>query len=243
MSVSLVRVPKSAIQALTDLLIPAESADGKSVELVISLDDKNLNARELGAYLSLMDRVYGRMNEPGLKSYAQKVPQQLVIHEIRKGSVQLVVVQQVSRSSDAASIAVLWLCLKHLSAWAQSLSEAAKPRLIASSDYLNHYREMGERIDGEVRKRLRDDIRHNTTLDGLNNTKVSQLATLLGELYVAEREYLPACARFTRKSVRGITLAVGSSSMALQRYPLRGTPIQYEDPMLPVADADWEAAR
>lgn len=28
-----------------------------------------------------------------------------------------------------------------------------------------------------------------------------------------------------------------------QRYPLRGTPLQYENPTAPIAETDWEALR
>lgn len=244
MSLLPVTVPKSAVQALTHLLIPPETADGKRVELMITINDRNLNAREFGAYLSLADRVYGRMNESGLSSYARKAPEQLVFYEVRQGSLQLVATQSVSRPTDATPVAVLWLCLKHLPAWTKPSSGSAKSRARSSHDWLYRNGALDEKMDQEARKHLREELRQNTSLQGLDNRKVGQLATLLGELYTAERQHLPACARFTHKSVKEVTLAVRSQMpLPEQRYPLRGTPFHYQDPTLPVAQDDWDAAR
>lgn len=63
MDLTPVKVPKSAVQALADHLISMETSAEKIVELIIRMDEANVNVREFGAYLSLADRVYGRMTE------------------------------------------------------------------------------------------------------------------------------------------------------------------------------------
>jgi hypothetical protein len=226
-----------------------EASAEKIVELIIRMDDKNLNARGLGAYLSLADRVYGRMTELGLKSYSQAIGGQLSIQEIRKGSLEIVMAQPVTRPKDATPLAVLWLCLKHLPSWIRAVHEADKSWSEPSGNLTFNYGSLygslqEERVARESRRRLRGEIKRDGSLERLDDRKVSQLAVLLEELYMVERRQLPAAARFAAKSVKDVILLVRApSSLPVNRYPLRGTPIHYEDPTLPVAQDDWEAAR
>jgi hypothetical protein len=84
-----VEVPRTALYDLTALFVPPETPTGTVVELVIVIEDERINVRELGAYLSLADRVYGRMTRAGLMSYAHRTYGQLEISEIRKNSIEL----------------------------------------------------------------------------------------------------------------------------------------------------------
>lgn len=45
------------------------------------------------------------------------------------------------------------------------------------------------------------------------------------------------------EAVEVIVLAEARKRKEQQRYPLRGTVIQYIDPTMPVAEDDWEALR
>ena len=40
-----------------------------------------------------------------------------------------------------------------------------------------------------------------------------------------------------------VIVAEPAASTGLDRYPLRGTPIQYVEPTEPVPEGDWESAR
>jgi hypothetical protein len=44
-------------------------------------------------------------------------------------------------------------------------------------------------------------------------------------------------------AVEVIILTRAAESNGQKRYPLRGQPIQFDDPTAPVAQDDWEAAR
>lgn len=244
MSLSPPNFPKTAVQALTDLLISSGTADERIVELVIRLDDANLNVREFGVYLSLVDGIYGRLTEAGLKRYSQTRAEQLRIHEIRKGSIELVIARSVVQPEDATPLAVLWLCLRYLLTWIELSSETAKIRSEASHDSAYGYGGLYEdRLAKEHRGRLKAGLKQDKALEELDNRKVSRLAALLEELYAVERERLPASARFAQKSVQEVALLVRSPSALQNRYPLRGTPIHYDDPFAPVAHEDWDAAR
>ena len=45
------------------------------------------------------------------------------------------------------------------------------------------------------------------------------------------------------KPVEVVVLPAESQSPQGERYPLRGTPIQFDDPTGPVAEPDWEVLR
>jgi hypothetical protein len=44
------------------------------------------------------------------------------------------------------------------------------------------------------------------------------------------------------ESVEVIVLPHAAAPFSKERYPLRGTPVQYERPTEPVAEGEWEAA-
>ncbi len=239
------RIPKAAVQALTGSLIPPESSSGAVIELVIRLDNGALNARGFGAYLALADRVYGRMTEVGLKSYSQAVAGQLEIQEVREGSVELLVAKSVSHPGQARPLAVLWLCLKHLPTWTRLWVEATESRAEEPTSLLisqGSWQE--ESLAKETRRRFKHELKQDTLVGRLDERRVGQLARLLEDLYTAEYRHLPAASRFARKSVRDVLLLVRSpTTEPRERYPLRGTAIHYADPVMPVAQDDWEAAR
>jgi len=43
------------------------------------------------------------------------------------------------------------------------------------------------------------------------------------------------------RPVEVVVFPVNDPSSQRERYPLRGTPIQFDDPTGPVAEADWES--
>ncbi|MDQ3323042.1 MAG: hypothetical protein M3525_11540 [Acidobacteriota bacterium] len=60
------------------------------IELSISINDENVNLKDFTAYLSLIDRLYGRLSPTGLRSYALRKNEQLNIAEFRKGSLEII---------------------------------------------------------------------------------------------------------------------------------------------------------
>jgi len=109
-----VKVPRRALADIAHSFIPEDTSYEATVELVITIEDSNINVREFAAYLSLIDRVYGRLSSKGLHSYAHTESGQLEITEIRKGSIELIVSQLVSEFRGVAVLIVLWQVLKQL---------------------------------------------------------------------------------------------------------------------------------
>ena len=67
-----VRTPINALRDLS-ILILGESSGGGSVELSVRMVDKNLSARDMAAFLDLIDHIYGRSTTNDFRSYGRRV--------------------------------------------------------------------------------------------------------------------------------------------------------------------------
>jgi hypothetical protein len=74
------------LRTLTDLFVPPAQAEQTTLELVVSLPEASGRIRDLAAYLTLMDRFYGRLLAGELHSYSHRRAEQLEYREIRYGS-------------------------------------------------------------------------------------------------------------------------------------------------------------
>jgi hypothetical protein len=202
MSLVPARVPQSALYDLTALLVPVEIQPGTLIKLIITVEDENLSVRGLSSYLSLADRVYGRLTEAGLRSYAQTVGDQLEIAQIRKGSLELVIAEILSNFKDATPLAILWLFLKYLPSTIKALSEAAKN----SADAYKSIEEA--RLTRANRQRLRDEVSQDEILQKLDASRQKQIVVLLEALQVKESRYLATPVRFAREHVKSVTIEV-----------------------------------
>ncbi len=120
-----VGVPKPALSRLASLIVP-DAPSGGSAELVITIADKDVNVREFAAYLSLMDRIYGRVSPGSLRPYSLTSYMQLRITEIRKGSLELSILEVLSHLRDTFPFLTLWLFLKYFPIAFKSISESVK---------------------------------------------------------------------------------------------------------------------
>jgi len=197
-----VEVPRTALYDLTALFVPPETPTGTVVELVIVVEEERINVREFGAYLSLADRVYGRMNRAGLMSYAHRTYGQLEISEIRRNSIELYIKEVISGFQDATPIVILWLFLKHLPSAIKILSESSKN----FADAFKSYEEAS--LARENRKRLRAEIRQDEELQKLGDRRLNQVVVLLDALQAHEGRRLAAPVRFARKYVKTLVLRI-----------------------------------
>jgi len=158
----------------------------------------------------LADRVYGRLTEAGLKSYAQSAYDQLRITEIRKGSVELIIAEAVSHFQDATPLVILWLFLRYVPGILQSASEASKNvadayrslqegKLVAQNrkqlevkslsevtkSYADAYKSLEEgKLARQNRKRLKQEMKQDQSLQDLNTKRLNQLVLLLDDLQI-----------------------------------------------------------
>lgn len=202
MSLLPTKVPQVALYDFTELVVPSTTPEGSVVELRIKISDRGLSVREFGAYLSVVDRVYGRLSDIGLKKYSHTPRRQLQITEIRKGSIEVVISQAISQFTNATPIAILWLFLKYLPNAVKSFSEVTKNTADAYKSY-----EEG-RLARENRKKLREDIKKDEALAKLDSNRVNQIATLLDDLQAKEQGRLAAPIRFAQNDVESVELVV-----------------------------------
>lgn len=115
-----VRYPAAALLELRAALVPGV-IDGDSVQLGIRLKDEGIPLRDFAAYLELIDRIYGRLQPAGSKSYSLRPSQHLRIDRVRVGSIELVIPEVVGPIS---TLAMVWLCLKAVPPAVESLARA-----------------------------------------------------------------------------------------------------------------------
>lgn len=196
-----VRVPQKALNQLTALYIPTDVQPGSSISLIVTILDRNVNVRELGAYATFMDRMYGRLSSRGLASYSRRESAQLKISQIRQGSWEIVITHVLS-SGNATPLIILGLLLKYLPNMMKSAAEAVKH--LASS-----YHEYEEaKLIKEQRKLLIVQMQQDQQLQQLDATKRNQLIGFLEALYAQESENLSAPKRFAEKYVKSVVLQV-----------------------------------
>jgi len=202
MSLVPARVPTSALYDFTSLFVPVDVTPGSLIKLTITIEDENLSVRGLGAYLMLADRVYGRLTEAGLSSYARSADDQLQITQIRKGSLEIVIAEVLSHFKDATPIAVTWLFLKYLPQAMKTLAEAAKHAADA-------YKSIEEtRLIRINRQHLKDELSQDVSLQKLSAERLNQIVLLLEALQAKESKQLPAPIKFARRHVKSVTLEV-----------------------------------
>jgi hypothetical protein len=196
------RVPAIALYDLTALFVPVGTPSGSTVELRITISDVDLSLRDFGAYLSLTDRVYGRVTEAGLRSYAKTPYRHLRVTEIRKGSIEIILAQMISHSKEATSLAILWLFLKYLPSAIKSSSEVVK-------NFADSYKSIEEaKLIRQNRKHLREEIKKDEALAKLDPKRLNQLVVLLEDLQAKESQQLTAPVRFAQEDVKSIELVV-----------------------------------
>lgn len=194
-----VRVPKIALEELTHLIAPEHLEANSIIELVVSIQGENLNIREFGAYLSFIDRVYGRLSQEGIHAYVHNEKEQLTIARMRQGSIEVVIERVFSELQDTR-IVVLWLVLKYLPNLLKSSAEALKNIANAYNEY-----EQG-RLARENRKILRAQLKKEELMRKLSPTKLDQLVKFLATVYAQESYKLAAPIRFAQKFVSNVLL-------------------------------------
>jgi hypothetical protein len=184
--------PRTALTQLREIVVSPEVTRDDSIQLIIKVDSAEVNIREFSAYLSLIDKSYGRLSQQGLGSYSHTRYSQLLT-SFRQGSLEVVISEVLSHIDSVTAIIVLHYLLKYL-------PTALKDTAAAYRDY-----EEGRMIR-ERRKQLRDEVKQDIELTALDNHRKNEIVAFLDRLYWCERRQLPAAQRFAAKYVRTIML-------------------------------------
>ena len=184
-----IRKPKLALAEVWFTLIQEEVEDGREIELVIRISDKNLSVRDLSAFLNFVDSIYGRLSKEGLQSYSRRSPRHLKISQIRQGSCELVLDGVISKIYPHAELLVIiWLAVKYLPVAVQSVASA--------------YNEFEQaRLARMQRKQIRHNIELDEVLRNLDVKRKKEIVDLLNSIYDKEYRKLSRVNRFVRRAL------------------------------------------
>ena len=189
-----VKTPDSALRDLHDAYIPVDTPAGSYLELSIRIADEDLAIRDLSAFLDLIDRIYGRLSEKGLPSYARKEHGHLKINKLQKGSWELLL-QEVISSGYSHALIVILMAVKYLPPAVQSIATA--------------YNQVEQgRLARENRKRIKTEMERDDNLAALSNERRNQLSELVEYLHEKEKERLHRAIRFTQKRLLSINVRI-----------------------------------
>lgn len=199
-------LPREALVEAVERLLPPTAA-GESVALVLVVRDAHVSVRELGAYLTLIDRLYGRLRPGGLRSYAQLASEQLRLRRIAADDTARLEIEEEVERVRPWRLAVLYLALKLLPSildtggrsWAEAFRAFQDGAPAESAVQVGLF----AAADGSLRSRLEDE----PALSGMRRPLLEQIAGLLEQLYASEDELVPAALRFAQSSVVDVTLA------------------------------------
>jgi hypothetical protein len=184
--------PRTALALLREAIIPADAPNDASIQLIITVNDASVNIREFSAYLSLIDKTYGRLSPQGLASYSQTPYAQLPV-SFRQGSLEVIISELLSHIDSVTVIIILRYLLKYLPTGLKDVAAA----------YHDYQEGMLVR---ERRKQLREEVKQDQELAVLDNNRKNEIVALLDMLYWHERRQLPAAQRFAVKYVQKVIL-------------------------------------
>jgi hypothetical protein len=184
-----IHMPQTALSELQAILLP-EAQPGDRLGLVVHTDCCDLPIRDMAAYLQLIDNVYGRLQPTGFRSYVMRPAEYLRVHEVRAGSLELVISEILQAGPP---IVVVWLCLKYLPPAAESLAKAfdgVQQGLLAR----------------EKRKQIRQQMERDEELAGLPELSRNDLAALAEAVLEKDHALIVRALRFSEEHVVNVDL-------------------------------------
>ena len=119
------RVPHTLFPDLVSAFIPPDTPPDSYLELVVVIEGENIPAREFAAYLSLIDRLYGRLTREGLSSYAHREWGRLEIAEIHKSELEIIF-RLLKDHPDVAALVTILIFLRSLPNMFKIVTEGVK---------------------------------------------------------------------------------------------------------------------
>jgi len=168
-------------------------------DLIITLDENNLSLRELGAFVMIIDRFYGRLTTVNLNTYAQKEERHLKLTSITSGST-IATINNILGLMSKEEAMFLLLLIKFLS----SAIKAGSEGLVKISKAFDKF-EKGK-LSRYIRKSLKEDIGQDKLLSSLDEKSKHKLAELLEKRYTLEKRHLAYAAKFARKKLKSVEL-------------------------------------
>lgn len=174
--------------------------DSESIyDIVITIDNEDISFRELGSFLFIVDRFYGRLIDKKFNSYALTEREHLKISSITSGSA-IININNILEYLNQEKAITLLLLIK----FTGSVIKAGSEALVKVSKAYNEY-EKG-RLTRYIRKTLKEDLAQDELLKNLDDKSRNKLTEILEKRYSAERKYLTSASKFSRKKLKNVEL-------------------------------------
>lgn len=188
----------------------SQTDNERAIALEIRFDDRSVSARDLAAYLTLLDAAFGRTDPRGFRSYSLRARDHLSIDRLRSGSTILELLAELGKI-ELWRVIVAYLVMK--TGPSILTGEAAKNFGEAALVWLD----VGARVSSsltraQLRRRQRSAIRRIVQADplfeGVARRDVDVLVRLVEDVLVAEGSHLPAASRFGAAHVIEVALRI-----------------------------------
>ncbi len=195
-------LPAPAAKSLRSFFTDSELIKVSAIDVVVTLDESDLNLRNLSRFLQLVDQSYGRLVLGDLKKYAWDKETQLKISRMEAGSWELTLSQILSIVPDPTGIIIIYLLLKYLPKGFQNTASAISKLATAYNEI-----EQG-RLARVNRKILRAQLANDEELKGLSIKHQAQVAEVIDKLIRQDPGISNAAQRFSEKSVREVRISI-----------------------------------
>ncbi|HEY4756124.1 MAG TPA: hypothetical protein VIH28_08725 [Ignavibacteriaceae bacterium] len=190
----LYRLPQKTSNEVINLFIPENTPPDSEIELSIKIEDKNINIREFGAFLSYLDYLYGRFHQDRIYSYAHNRSKQLEISRFEKGSIDLIF-SKILEEIDPKQIVFIYLALKFF-------PKAIRELIGAYKDYEE------ARLANVNRKLLKEQIKKEELLRELSNEKQNRIVKFIYYIFLKDKKKLSAVIRFLKNHLIEISIRI-----------------------------------
>ena len=190
----------------------------RAIVLEIRFDDRCFAARDLAAYLTLLDAAFGRTGPRGFRSYSLRTRDHLSIDGLQSGSTILELLLAELGNIEPWRFIVVYLVartgpsiLKGEAAknWAEAAKSLGEAALLWSDVRARVSSSLARaRLRRRQRRAIRSIIQTDPLFEGLARPDVDVLVQLVEEVLVAEGSHLPAAARFDSAHVIEVALRI-----------------------------------
>ena len=183
----------------------------RAIVLEIRFDDRSVSARDLAAYLVLLDGAFGRTDPKGFRSYSLRVDDHLSINRLQSAST---ILELLAKLGDIGlwRIVVAYVVMRTLPSIltgeaAKNWAEAIKSASETAQGWLDRLSSSRARaLRRRQRGTIRSTIQADPLFEGLSRPDVDELVLLVERVLAAERGHLPAAARFDKANVIDVVL-------------------------------------
>ena len=171
----------------------------QNIELIITIEDENLNIKELSSYLDYIYKIDGKLNPIGFLSYSRMPRVQIEISRMRRGSWEIII-EKLIGTPEGQNLMILFLVLKYL----PSVIKATLDSAHRVYEILNIREDVIEKREKRSRKSpLRDAMDKDQLLMNATKEEKDKLYKIISKFYKNKNL---AASRFSQKYIKKIEL-------------------------------------